>query len=127
MAEVTGAVTYGLIEVTGRAQAGNKIEVRVVEPGGESTLLGSTAALPASDPFIQRTPSSDGTSVFSFRGKVAAGRRYRFEVIDLKGGPISVGDLRLKDLCSEKSYRFSRENSETESRATTELINVTPR
>ena len=71
--------TYGLIEVTGRAEASSKIELRAREGEGEFGLLGTTMSLPPTDPFIQRTAAPDGTSGFAFRTNVPPGT-YVFEV-----------------------------------------------
>ena len=48
---------YGVIEVTGRAEASSQIAVRAREGEGAFVLLGTTTSLPPTDPLLQRTDS----------------------------------------------------------------------
>src|SRR5215217_2128080 len=112
---VQGAVgsdlaTAAAIEIKGRATANTTVEVYVSRDGRAFTLLGSTRALPPTDPYLQPKPSQDGTSPFSLRVQIPAEAGYVFRVKGEPGAEVSAQDLVLKDLRSGKQFHFEAED-----------------
>ncbi|MCS3447430.1 MULTISPECIES: hypothetical protein [Bradyrhizobium] len=94
---------YGFVEVVGRAHASSTVEIRVQRDDGEFVVLGTTTALPLTDPFVQPVAMPDASNRFAFRTGIQPGT-YSFEV-RLQGSSLA-SDLSLTDLVSAKKYSF---------------------
>jgi hypothetical protein len=105
-------VTYGAIEITGRAEASSKIEIRARSGEGEFALLGTTISLPPTDPYLQPKAAPDGTSGFAFRTFVSPGT-YVFEVRLQSSSREAASNLSLTDLVSGEKYLFDKAREET--------------
>jgi hypothetical protein len=96
---------YGFIEVVGRAQASSNVEIRVRRGDGEFAILGTTTALPPTDPFVQPKPAPDASNSFAFRTSIQPGT-YAFEVRLQSSSLEAASNLSLTDLVSAKKYSF---------------------
>ncbi|MGY4572608.1 hypothetical protein QA639_37370 [Bradyrhizobium pachyrhizi] len=114
---------YGFVEVVGRAHASSNVEIRIRRGDGEFVILGTTTALPLTDPFLQPVATPDASSRFAFRTGVQPGT-YSFEVRLQATSLEAASNLSLTDLVSVKKYSF-QEGSGGAGRFVTHDVTVT--
>ncbi|SDE95487.1 hypothetical protein SAMN05216337_104046 [Bradyrhizobium brasilense] len=113
----------GFVELIGRAHASSTVEIRSQRGDGEFVILGTTTALPLTDPFVQPVATPDASNRFAFRAGIQPGT-YSFEV-RLQGSSLDVASsLSLTDLVSAKKYSFE-EGSGGAGRFVTHDVTVT--
>ena len=100
---------YGFIEVVGRAQASSNVEIRIRRGEGEFAILGTTTALPLTDPFLQPKAAPDASNSFAFRTSIQPGT-YAIEVRLQNSSPDAVSNLSLRDLVSAEKFSFKSES-----------------
>jgi hypothetical protein len=101
---------YGLVEVVGRAQASSNVEIRIRRGEGEFAILGTTTALPLTDPFLQPKAAPDASNSFAFRTSIQPGT-YAIEVRLQNSSPEAASNLSLTDLVSARKYSFKTESA----------------
>ncbi|UGY22005.1 hypothetical protein HU675_0028840 [Bradyrhizobium septentrionale] len=96
---------FGFVEVVGRAHASSNVEIRIRRGEGEFAILGTTTALPPTDPFVQPVATPDASNSFAFRTSIQPGT-YSFEVRLQSSSSEAASNLSLTDLVSARTYSF---------------------